>query len=131
MFFHANLPSNVSLLYRMFVKIVMVKKSAKSQILNQRKMMCVTFVVTNMELEIVHEASSQTSRKKLRQEGGTLFGWGATPTLAVFQTTIPLVKPEVKTVQDSNGKEDSASYQESPKALCKAGKNVRQPSGKA
>jgi hypothetical protein len=47
-------------------------------------------------------------------EGVTLFGMEIRPSLAVFQTTIPLVKPEVKTVQDANGKEDSASYQESP-----------------
>jgi hypothetical protein len=32
----------------------MVKKSAKSQVFQQRKMMRVTFVVTNVKLEIVH-----------------------------------------------------------------------------
>jgi len=62
-------------------------------------------------------------------EGVTLFRMEIRPSLAVFQTTIPLVKPEVKAVQNANREKDSASYQESPKALCKAGKDVRQPGG--
>jgi len=41
-----------------------------------------------MELIKVHKASSQTPKKKLRQEGGTLFSKGINPCLAVFQTML-------------------------------------------
>jgi hypothetical protein len=51
-----------------------------------------------------------------------------TSDLAVFQTTIPLDNPQVKPVQNSDGKEDSASHQEAPKAMSKAGEDVSQPS---
>jgi hypothetical protein len=89
MFSHAYLSGNLMLFNGMFVKIVMVKKSAKSQILNQRKMMRVTFVVTNMELEIVHSPLFQTPLKETAAgEGVTLFSWEATPNLAVFQNII-------------------------------------------
>jgi hypothetical protein len=54
MVLHAYLSSNVSLFDGRFVQIVVVKESAKSQILHQRKVVGVTFVVTNMELIKVH-----------------------------------------------------------------------------
>ena len=39
--------------------------------------------------------------------------------------------PQVEPVQNSNGKKDSASYQESPQALTKAGKDVGKPCNEA
>jgi len=41
---------------------------------------------------------------------------------------ITLSKPQVEPVQNSNGEEDSASYQETPKAVSKASEDVSQPS---
>ncbi|MEN9671035.1 MAG: hypothetical protein RL018_1312 [Pseudomonadota bacterium] len=38
------------------------------------------------------------------------------------------VKPKPKAMQNANGKEDCASYQEAPKSLCKASKDVGKPS---
>jgi len=38
------------------------------------------------------------------------------------------MKPEIKTVKDSDWKEDRASYQEAPEALSEASKDVREPS---
>jgi hypothetical protein len=39
-------------------------------------------------------------------------------------STLFLVKPQKKSMQDANGEEDSASYQEAPEAMCKASKDV-------
>jgi len=39
--------------------------------------------------------------------------------------------PNIKPVQDANGKQDGTSQQEAPQALCKTGKNVREPSNHA
>jgi hypothetical protein len=47
----------------------------------------------------------------------------------VFQNIIS-IKPKKKPVKDSYWKKDSASYQESPKALCKTSEDVGKP-GKA
>jgi len=63
-------------------------------------------------------------------EGVTLFGWEIRPNLAVFQNIVS-VKPKVKPVKNSDWKEDSASYQEAPKALCKASEDMGKPSSAA
>jgi len=41
------------------------------------------------------------------------------------------MKPKIKTMQDADGKQDGTSQQEAPQALCKASKNVREPSSHA
>jgi hypothetical protein len=40
------------------------------------------------------------------------------------------VKPKVEPVKNSDWKKDSASYQEAPKAMCKASEDVCQPRNK-
>jgi hypothetical protein len=37
------------------------------------------------------------------------------------------VKPKPHPMQDANGKKDSASYQEAPKAMCKASEDMGKP----
>jgi hypothetical protein len=53
-------------------------------------MVRVTFVVTNVKLKIVHKARFLTTplKETAAGEGVTLFGWGATPNLAVFQNIL-------------------------------------------
>jgi hypothetical protein len=47
----------------------------------------VTLVVTNIKLVIKHSSPfSRPLKETAAGEGGTLFGLGATPNLAVFQT---------------------------------------------
>jgi hypothetical protein len=40
------------------------------------------------------------------------------------------MKPKIKAMQDSDGKQDGTGQQEAPQSLCKAGKNVRDPRSK-
>jgi hypothetical protein len=71
---HPYLSGNVTLLDGRFMQIVVVKKSAECQIFNQRKMMCVRFVIANMKLVKVHShAPNVHPEKKPRQEGWVLF----------------------------------------------------------
>jgi hypothetical protein len=68
---HAYLTSNVPLFNWLFMQIIMVKKSAKSQVFHLRKMVGVTFVVTNVKLVVVHDFPLfHTPLKKLRQGKG-------------------------------------------------------------
>jgi len=53
-------------------------------------MVSVTFVVTNMELVIVHDCRflKHPLKETAAGEGLTLFSWVATPNLAVFQNIV-------------------------------------------
>jgi len=76
----------------------------------------------------VHKASSQTSRKKQAAGGRYSLRNGdqAIPS-RVSNYYITSIEPQVEPVQNSDGKEDSASYQEAPKAVSKASEDVSQP----
>jgi hypothetical protein len=45
----------------------------------------------------------------------------------VFQNIVS-VKPKIEPVKDADWKKDCASYQEAPKAMCKASEDVGKPS---
>jgi hypothetical protein len=51
---HVDLPSNVVLLYRLFVEIVEVQQPAIGAIFYDVKVACVGSIVPNIELVIVH-----------------------------------------------------------------------------
>jgi len=78
-------------------------------------MMRVTFVVTNVELVIVHIARFlQPLREETsgRRRGNSFrFGDQAKPSRV---SKIISVKPQIEPVQDAYWKKDSTSYQEAP-----------------
>jgi hypothetical protein len=89
----------------------------------------VTFVVTNVELVIVHKARflQPLGEETAAGEGVTLFGREIRPNLAVFQNIVS-AKPQEKPVKNPNREKDSASNQEPPESLRKASEDVSEPS---
>jgi hypothetical protein len=70
------------------MEVAPVEQPPVGKVFQWLKMSCVRLIVADVELVIVHKASSQTSRKKRQQAGGTLFGMVIKPYLAGFQNII-------------------------------------------
>jgi hypothetical protein len=95
---HADVPCGITVLDGLLVQEIEVKQAPVSQVFHQRKMACVTHVVTNVKLIEVH--ISRFLNHPLKElpagEGLTLFGTLMTSYLAGFHNikTILLCKPK-------------------------------------
>jgi hypothetical protein len=91
----------------------------------------VTFVVTNVELVIVHYSRllKLPSERNGGRRGSNSFRSAHDFRPSRVSKHFTSTKPKVKPVKDAYWKKDSASHQESPKALCKASEDMGKPSG--
>jgi hypothetical protein len=93
---HANVPSRITVLYGLLMQEIEVKQAPVSQVFHQRKMACVTHVVTNVKLIEVH--ISRFLNHPLKElpagEGLTLFGRVATPDLAGFHIILKPIRTQ-------------------------------------
>jgi hypothetical protein len=78
----------------------------------------------------VHLSISANSQKETQAGGEYAFRFAHDFKPSLVSKHFTSTKPKKKPVKDSYWKKDSASYQESPKALCKTSEDVGKP-GKA
>jgi hypothetical protein len=93
---HADVPCGITVLDGLLVQEIEVKQAPVSQVFHQRKMACVTHVVTNVKLIEVH--ISRFLNHPLKElpagEGLTLFGTLMTSYLAGFHIILKPIRTQ-------------------------------------